>query len=98
RPLPTLSLHDALPISPLGAFLTWQPLLTLTVPSLAPRSSTVVSGSAWAPQPAPVARPEEAWYLSPRLLRALAEEADREARAEAEDRKSTRLNSSHQII
>jgi hypothetical protein len=70
--------------APLGAFLTWQPLLTLTVPSLAPRTSKVVSGSAWAPQPAPVAGPEEVWYLSPRLLRAIAEEAEREAREEAE--------------
>lgn len=70
--------------APLGAFLTWQPLLTLTVPSLAPRTSTVVSGSAWAPQPAPVAKPEEVWYLSPLLLRALAEQAEREAREEAE--------------
>ncbi len=76
--------------APLGAFLTWSPLLTLTVPALAPRTATVVSGSAWAPQPAPVAKPEEIWYLSPRLLRALAEEAEREAREEAE-REARRL-------
>src|SRR5262245_50421912 len=51
--------------APLGAFLPWQPLLTLTVPSLAPRTSTVVSGSAWVPQPAPVVGPENGWELSP---------------------------------
>jgi hypothetical protein len=65
--------------------------LTLTVPALAPHTSTVVSGSAWAPQPAPVARPEEHWSLSPRFLRAVAEEAEREAREEAE-REARRRN------
>ena len=76
--------------APLGAFLTWQPLLTLSVPSLAPRTSTVVSGSAWVPQPTPVVKPEGDWSTSPRLLQALAEEAAREAREEAE-REARRL-------
>jgi hypothetical protein len=71
--------------APLGAFLPWQPLLTLTVPSLAPRTSTVVSGSAWVPQPAPVAGPENVWELSPRTLQLLAEDAERVAREEARE-------------
>src|SRR3954454_25185601 len=43
--------------APLGAFLAWQPLLTLSVPSLAPRTATVISGSAWALPPAAPAKP-----------------------------------------
>ncbi len=76
--------------APLGAFLTWQPLLTLSVPPLAPRSSAVVSGSAWVPQPAPVAGPEEVWSMPPHLLREFAERAAQEAREEAE-REARRL-------
>jgi hypothetical protein len=71
--------------APLGAFLTWQPLLTLTVPPLAPRTSTVVSGSAWVPQPAPVVKPEDVWNLSPRTLQLLAEDAERVTREEARE-------------
>lgn len=68
-----------------GAFLTWQPLFTLSVPSLAPHTSTVVSGSAFTPQAASETKNEdELWFESPRLLQALAEEAEREAREEAE--------------
>jgi hypothetical protein len=60
------------------------------VPALAPRSSAVVSGSAWVPQPAPVADPEECWLTSPSLLQQIAEEVAREAREEAE-REARRL-------
>jgi hypothetical protein len=71
--------------APLGAFLPWQPLLTLTVPALAPRTSTVVSGSAWVPRPDPVVKPENVWELSPRTLQLLAEDAERVAREEARE-------------
>ena len=74
----------------LGAFLTWHPLLTLTVPPLSPRTSAVVSGSAWVPQPAPVAPPEEVWSMPAHLLQEFAETAAREAREEAE-REARRL-------
>jgi hypothetical protein len=74
----------ALQSAPLGAFVTWHPLLTLTVPSLAPRTSTVVSGSAWVPQPAPVAKPEEVWSMPVHLLREFADRVAQEAREEAE--------------
>jgi hypothetical protein len=74
----------ALQSAALGAFLPWQPLMTLTVPPLAPRTSAVVSGSAWVPQPAPVARQEECWSMPPHLLQEFAETAAREAREEAE--------------
>lgn len=80
----------ALQSAPLGAFLTWHPLLTLTVPSLAPRSSAVVSGTAWIPQAEPVAKPEECWSMPPHLLREFAERVAREAREEAE-REARRL-------
>jgi hypothetical protein len=74
----------ALQSAPLGAFLAWQPLMTLTVPSLAPRTSTVVSGSAWVPQPASVAKPEAVWSMPAHLLREFAERVAQEERAEAE--------------
>jgi hypothetical protein len=74
----------ALQSAALGAFLPWQQLMTLTVPSLAPRTSTVVSGTAWVPQPAPVARQEECWSMPPHLLQEFAENCAREAREEAE--------------
>jgi hypothetical protein len=74
----------ALQSAALGAFLTWHPLLTLTVPPLAPRTSAVVSGTAWVPQPAPVARPAEVWSMPAHLLQEFAETAAREAREEAE--------------
>ncbi len=74
----------------LGAFLTWQPLLTLTVPPLAPRTSAVVSGSAWVPQPAPLAPPEKVWSMPAHLLQEFAETAAREAREETE-REARRL-------
>src|SRR5262249_20073553 len=74
----------------LGAFLPWHPLLTLAVPSLAPRTSAVVSGTAWVPQPAPVARPEEVWNMPAHLLQEYAEKVAREAREEAE-REARRL-------
>ena len=80
----------ALQSAPLGAFLTWQPLLTLAVPPLAPHTSAVVSGSAWVPQPAPVAKPEECWSMPPHLLQEFVETAAREAREEAE-REARRL-------
>jgi hypothetical protein len=80
----------ALQSAPLGAFLTWQPLLTLTVPPLAPHTSAVVSGSAWVPQHAPVAPPEEVWSMPADLLREFAETVAREAREEAE-REARRL-------
>jgi hypothetical protein len=70
--------------APLGAFLTWHPLLTLAVPALAPRTSAVVSGTAWVPQPAPVAPPAEVWSMPAHLLREFAETAAREAREELE--------------
>lgn len=68
----------------LGAFLPWQPLMTLAVPPLPPRTSATVSGTAWVPQPAPVAAPEECWSMPAHLLREFAENAAREAREEAE--------------
>jgi hypothetical protein len=80
----------ALQSAALGAFLPWQPLLTLAVPSLAPRTSAVVSGTAWVPQPAPVAPPEECWSMPAHLLQEFAETAAREAREEAE-REARRL-------
>jgi hypothetical protein len=80
----------ALQSAPLGAFVTWQPLLTLAVPSLPPRTSAVVSGTAWVPQPAPVARLEEAWSMPAHLLREYAETAAREAQEELE-REARRL-------
>jgi hypothetical protein len=70
--------------APLGAFLTWHPLLELTVPALAPHTSAVVSGTAWVPQPAPVAPPEQVWSMPAHLLQEAAENAAREAREEAE--------------
>ncbi len=76
--------------APLGAFLTWQPLLTLSVPPLAPRTSAVVSGTAWVPQPAPAAPPEEVWSMPAHLLQEFVETAAREAREEAE-REARRL-------
>jgi hypothetical protein len=80
----------ALQSAPLGAFLPWQPLMTLTVPSLPPRTSTVVTGSAWVPQPAPVAAPKEVWSMPAHLLQEFVETAAREAREEAE-REARRL-------
>src|SRR3954454_4437010 len=80
----------ALQSAPLGDFLTWQPLLTLTVPPLAPRTSVVVSGSAWVPQPAPAAPPEQVWSMPAHLLQEFAEAAAREAREE-EEREARRL-------
>lgn len=69
--------------APLGAFLGWSPLLTLTVPPVAPRTSVVVSGSAWVPDATPV--PEtQVWTMPPHLLREFVETAAREAREEAE--------------
>jgi hypothetical protein len=76
--------------APLGAFLTWHPLLTLAVPPLAPRTSAVVSGTAWVPRPAPVAPPAEVWSMPAHLLREFAETAAREAREELE-REARRL-------
>lgn len=73
----------ALRSAPLGAFLAWEPLLTLTVPALPPRSSVVVSGSAWVPRPAPLSEPDVR-SMPPHLLREFAETAAREAREEAE--------------
>ena len=73
----------ALQSAPLGAFLAWQPLLTLAVPALAPRSSAVVSGTAWVPQP-PATKPEECWSMPPHLLQEFAERVAQEAREEAE--------------
>jgi hypothetical protein len=74
----------------LGAFLPRQPLLTLAVPSLAPRTSAVVSGSAWVPQPAPLGKPEEVWSMPPHLHQEFAERVAQEAREEAE-REARRL-------
>jgi hypothetical protein len=68
----------------LGAFLSWQPLFTLTVPALAPRTSTVVSGTAWVPQAAPVAPEKEVWSMPVHLLQEFAERVAREEREEAE--------------
>jgi hypothetical protein len=76
--------------APLGAFLDWHPLLELTVPALAPHTSAVVSGTAWVPQPAPVALPQQVWSMPAHLLREAAENAAREAREEAE-REARRL-------
>jgi hypothetical protein len=78
------STEVALQSAPLGAFLTWQPLLTLTVPGLAPRTSTVVSGSAWVPTTAPVTKPADCWNMPAHLLQEFAENTAREALAEAE--------------
>jgi len=75
----------------LGAFLPWHPLMSLTVPSLAPRTSTVISGTAWAIAPAPLAKTEEeCWTMPPHLLQEFADNAAREAREEAE-REARRL-------
>src|SRR5262249_11373072 len=76
--------------APLGAFLTWRPLMTLAVPSLAPRTSSVVSGTAMVAQPAPIAKPEEAWFMSPALLQEYAENEARKAREELQ-REANRL-------
>jgi hypothetical protein len=76
--------------APLGAFLAWHPLMTLSVPALAPRTSAVVSGNALVAQPAPIAKPEEVWFMSPALLREYAENEARKAREELE-REARRL-------
>lgn len=76
--------------APLGAFLAWQPLLTLAVPALAPHSSALVSGTALVAQPAPIAKPEEVWFMSPALLQEFAESEARRAREELE-REANRL-------
>jgi hypothetical protein len=76
--------------APLGAFLAWRPLLTLAVPALAPRTSAVVSGTAMVAQPAPIARPEEVWFMSPALLQEYAENEARKAREELQ-REANRL-------
>src|SRR5258707_5085043 len=67
----------ALQSAPLGAFLTWHPLLELTVPPLAPRTSALVSGTAWVPQPAPVVSPKQIWSMPAHLLQEFAETAAR---------------------
>jgi hypothetical protein len=74
----------------LGAFLTWHPLMTLTVPALAPHTSMVVSGSAWVPQADPETAPKKIWSMPPHLLQEYAETVAREAREEAE-REARRL-------
>jgi len=53
-PSPGTAMH--LESAPLGAFLPWQSLVTLTVPALMPRQSLVVSGTAWIPRPLALAK------------------------------------------
>jgi hypothetical protein len=74
----------ALQSAPLGAFLTWQPLLTLAVPPLAPRSSAVVSGTAWIPRPASVPSATQVASMSAQVLQAFVDTATRELREEVE--------------
>jgi hypothetical protein len=80
----------ALQSAPVGAFLAWTPLQTLSVPPLAPHTSLVVSGTAWVPQPAPVAKPEEVWSMPAHLLREFAEKVAEEAREEPSARHGVR--------
>src|SRR5262245_37259062 len=47
----------ALQSAALGAFLPWRPLMTLTVPPIAPRTSAVISGTAWIAQPVTAPKP-----------------------------------------
>lgn len=83
--LPSPPTEVALRSAALGAFLPWQPLMTLSVPSLAPRTSAVVSGTAYVPLPGePVGPPEKCWTMPPHLLQEYAERVAREAREEAE--------------
>jgi hypothetical protein len=79
----------ALRSAPLGAFVAWEPLLTLAVPGLAPRTSAVVSGTAWVPQGvAPVvqaAHPREISCVPPHRMQEFLDAVAREAREEAEE-------------
>ncbi len=52
--LPSPATEVQLESAPLGAFLSWQPLLTLAVPALMPHQSTIVSGVAWLSRPVPL--------------------------------------------
>jgi hypothetical protein len=56
-PLPVLPSEMQLESAPLGAFLPWQPLLSVPVPLLMPRQSMVISGVASVPRPALLGQP-----------------------------------------
>jgi hypothetical protein len=74
----------ALQSAPLGAFLAWQPLLSLAVPPLAPHTSAVVSGTAWVPQPTPLPRQESVWSIPAERMQEYLDIVAREAREDAE--------------
>jgi hypothetical protein len=68
--------------APLGAFLAWQPLLSLRVPALMPRQAVVISGTAWVPRLTPL---DQAGKVSVAQLQgAVAAPPEAEAPAEAE--------------
>lgn len=73
-----------------GAFLPWHPLMSLSVPALAPRTSLVVAGTAMVPPTKSAVPNTLSWSMPPDLLREFAETTAREAREEAE-REARRL-------
>src|SRR5262245_31775516 len=77
---PTTPTFAVLRAAPLGAFVPWQPLATLPVPSLGPGETYVLRTEAGRPAPEPLGSLTE---LTPRQMLAAAVERDRQAAEEA---------------
>jgi len=82
--------------APLGAFLTWQPLLSVAVPALMPRQSTVVTSTAWVPRPTPLGPPTA--VTPARLLAAVEQVAEPEAAEPAVEAPQQRRRRSPPVV
>jgi hypothetical protein len=89
---PTTPTFAVVRAAPLGAFVPWEPLATLPVPSLGPGESFVVRTEAGRPAPEPLGAPSELTPLQ-FLMAAVArdrEMAEQEARKRAEEQERER--------